>query len=47
MSKMFDFGNIANSKVALTRTWKDFRDALKNKEFNYDETKKSENHHFP
>lgn len=43
MSKMFDFGNIGNSKVALTRTWKEFRDSLKNKEFNYDEIEKAKN----
>ena len=43
MSKMFDFGNIGNSKAALTRTWKEFRDSLKNKEFNYDEIEKAKN----
>lgn len=43
MSKMFDFSNIGNSKVALARTWEEFRDALKNKEFNYDETEKAKN----
>ena len=41
MSKMFDFGNIGNSKAALTRTWKEFRDALKNKEFDYNEIEKA------
>jgi hypothetical protein len=40
---MFDFGSIGNSKVALSRTWKEFRDALKNKEFNFDEIEKAKN----
>ena len=35
---MFNFGSIGNSKVAISRTWKEFRDALKNKEFNFDES---------
>lgn len=38
---MFDFGSIGNSEVALSRTWKEFRDALKNKEFNFDEIEKA------
>lgn len=41
MRKMFDFGEIGYSKAAVNRTWIEFRDALKNREFAYDEIEKA------
>lgn len=41
MSRIFDFGNIENSRNAISRTWNEFRTSLKNKEFSYDNTEKA------
>lgn len=41
MNGLLDFSGIGNSKVAINRTWEDFRAALKNKEFNYDDIEKA------
>lgn len=41
MSKIFEFGDIGNSKNAISRTWDEFRDSLKNKEFSYNDTEKA------
>lgn len=41
MSKIFDFGDIGNSKNAISETWDEFRTLLKNKEFSYNNTEKA------
>lgn len=41
MSNIFDFGDIGNSKNAISETWDEFRTLLKNKKFSYDNTEKA------
>lgn len=41
LSKIFSFGDIGNNKNTIKKTWDEFRDALKNKEFIYNDTEKA------
>ena len=36
-----DFGDVHSSEEEIKSTWDDFRDALKNKEFTYEEVSKA------
>ena len=35
-----DFGDVHSSEEVIKSTWNDFRDALKNREFTYEEVSK-------
>lgn len=46
MDELFDFQDISRSEATIRKTWGEFRSALANKEFTYDDTHKALSHTF-